>query len=204
MLQSRLVYRQALLHDYGFTARLIQIYLPKPVLNATYTRRKICNVVTYFWPVDVIMQLKGNDDFVADYISTQKRRTERTKRTIKATNKYKEQVQDGMNSITVLNLPYATIENKAIRNTDAWKAGLVSMCTLDQKTKDMWTLNYILHNLTVYDTFVDSLNTNVGKRAVLTEYTIKTLDAIAQTYPQLKILCENQKKVCCQQQKKHR
>lgn len=204
LLQQKVVYRQTLLHDYGFTERLIQRYLPKPVLDATYTQRKICNVVTYFWSVDDIMQLKCNDAFIADYISTQKRKIERTQRTVKETNKYKEQVQDGMNSIIVVNLPYAMVVNKAIRNTDAWKTGLGNMCTLDQKTKDMWTLRYILHNLTVYDTFVNSLTSKVDKQAVLTEYTVKTLDAIAQTYPQLKALCEKEKNEWQQQQKKHR
>ena len=64
---------------------------------------------------------------------------------------------------------------------------------IDKNTLDRWMVNYIRHNLTNYDLFVDNLYKKIGKQQGYFNLKSKILDEIGKIYPELEMECKAQK-----------
>lgn len=195
MLKHNVICKSSLINDYGFTDKLIKNYLPAPILKKNpYYRAHPMKV----WTIETLMSLKDNSSFIKDYEQAQKRKAtakEGAKKGIATKEKkYISSMGKALTDIEVTVIPIAKVLHNAIISWEERNESVVSG-TLDTATKERWMVNYIRHNLTVYDETLYYMPSKTGKKKAYSRYRNNVLDAIAKAYPKLKKECERQKGV---------
>lgn len=169
----------------GFTEAMIIKLLPNPILKPN-PRYKNAAPMKLYKLSDVISAQK-TEEYKTLYEKWQKKKFSSTK----SVNAKKEKLTDYgkllADNITVIVLPRKEIVQRVCEHKH-----LVDEYEVRREVMDRWIVNYIRHNLTIYDNDLNLFKGKTGKQEAYKIYKKTCLQKIAEAYPQLLEECEAQ------------
>lgn len=181
----------------GFTDRLICDLLPEPecVTNPMYASSPPMKL---FREEDVLRAMQTKE-----FLEAQEKRQARKEAARKATLTRKQHLLDAVNEslskLQIKQLPFEEVKRRALREKQEWDmwCGSFEMVPMDgssvnKKTLDRWCVNYIRHQLTVYDEVLEQLERKTGKQEAYELAFTTILNKIGEVYPMLQEECERQ------------
>ena len=185
------------LKERGWSDDLIEQLLPPPIVCRNPYYRKL-NM--YLWKEYDVLKAERQPEFTAHL----KRRSVHQKRAQAAVRtKYKkmeERLSRAIEMIKVEEADYLQVVDDAVAAKQEWydMTGQYDRTVrgADQKTIERWTVNYIRHNLTTYDSFLYSAKGKTGISFAYPLYRKAVLEKIAEVYPWLYGECVRQMEYC--------
>lgn len=181
----------------GFTDRLIRMLLPEPerVRNPMYASSPPMKL---FREEDVLRAMQTKE-----FLEAQEKRQARKEAARKATLTRKQHLLDAVNEslskLQIKQLPFEEVKRRALREKQEWNMWCGSFETVpmdgssvNKKTLDRWCVNYIRHQLTVYDEVLEQLERKTGKQEAYELAFTTILNKIGEVYPMLQEECERQ------------
>lgn len=181
----------------GFTDRLIRMLLPEPerVRNPMYASSPPMKL---FREEDVLQAMQTKE-----FLEAQEKRQARKEAARKATLTRKQHLLDNvkksLSKLKVRQLPFEEVKRRTLREKQEWDMWCGSFETVpmngssvNKKTLDRWCVNYIRHQLTVYDEVLEQLERKTGKQEAYELAFTTILNKIGEVYPMLQEECERQ------------
>lgn len=193
-------YTQKEVKEKGFTVRMIESLLPKPILRPNPMYRKAAPMK--LWKCEDVDRAMRSDIFRQFIEKNEKRRSEAKKAIETKKAKLHDEIMQKISEIIVNRVDFITLQDRTLCEKRDWyeyQAAIrnriedISVENADMPTKLRWMVNYVRHNLTKYDEDLYSIS---GKVSCHTEYGIyknAVLDKIADVYPELVEECMRQK-----------
>ena len=104
-----------------------------------------------------------------------------------------------IDEITVEDMPLSDIYSNSLRAKEEWvnenSRYYHSFDYASGETRERWMVNYIRHELTDYDYYVDQIPEFLKEKIFYIPFHNAVLDKISEKYPSLKEECERQKKI---------
>lgn len=181
------------LRERGWSEKLIREFLPLPLecRNPYYSRMSM-----YLWKeVDVILAEK-RPEFTA-HLEKRKMYQKRAEAGVRTKNeKMKTILAKAVREIEVKQLDFEMVTDRAVKAKQNWYdiTGQYERTAYgaDSRTVQRWTVNYIRHNLTKYDSFLYSAKGKTGISFAYPLYRKAVLEKIAEAYPYLCEECARQ------------
>lgn len=181
----------------GFTDKLINQLLPEPVLvqNPYYKKASPMKL----WDEETVIEATKQQAFIDE----QGKRARRQESARKAVETKKKKLKTDMarrgENIVVKRINLELLKEKTIeakqRHYDEisyYDCFYENASYADKETVNRWMVNYIRHNLTVYDSDLYEISGKVGKNEAYILYFENVLNEIARVYPELKEECQDQ------------
>jgi hypothetical protein len=177
----------------GWTEAMMKQLLPEPMISVNPHCRRM---KMYLWKESDVTQAEKKQDF-QERIEKRKPHQERAQRAVKTKQeKMKTILLAAIEKIRVKKMDFQKVTRLALsakRNwylyTGQWENTAFSP---DEKTIQRWTVNYIRHNLTEYDSFLFSVKGKTGISFAYPLYRKAVLEKIADVYPALREECDRQ------------
>ena len=181
------------LKERGWSDTLIKQLLPPPIVceNPYYRSRNM-----YLWKECDVAEAEKKPEFEA-HLNRRSVHQKRAQAAVLTKNrKMQERLRDAIARIRVEEVDYARVVDDAVDAKQNWydMTGQYdrSVYGADQKTIERWTVNYIRHNLTTYDSFLYSAKGKTGISFAYPLYRKAVLEKIAEVYPWLYGECARQ------------
>ena len=181
----------------GFTDKLINQLLPEPILvqNPYYKKAPPMKL----WEEETVIKATKQQAFI-DEQGKRARRKESAKKAVETKkHKLKTDMARRGESIAVKRLDLKTLKEKTIEAKQRhyneysyYDLFYEDASMADEETVNRWMVNYIRHNLTVYDDDLYEIRGKVGKNEAYILYFENVLNEIARVYPELKEECQEQ------------
>jgi len=185
------------LKERGWSDTLIKQLLPPPIVceNPYYRSRNM-----YLWKECDVAEAEKKPEFAA-HLNRRSVHQKRAQAAVLTKNrKMQERLRDAIARIRVEEVDYARVVDDAVAAKQEWydMTGQYdrSVYGADQKTIERWTVNYIRHNLTAYDSFLYSAKGKTGISFAYPLYRRAVLEKIAEVYPWLYGECMRQMEYC--------
>lgn len=176
--------QSAIISEYGWTKSLIEKFLPEPTLKRN--PRYSCAAPMKLWDREVVLSVMENENFKKAFEKAKNRKKGGEKA---ANTKYKKlmgEIEEKISNIKVKIISEESLEYNVL-NTKR------PLYAVDNATMARWTVNFIRHTLTEYDSDIYDMVGKVGCNDAYLSYKYAVFDAIAKAYPQYKNECERQK-----------
>lgn len=177
----------------GWTEALIKRLLPEPfeVPNPYYSTRSM-----YLWNEKDVIEAEENPAFL-EYQEKRKVYRKRAASAVRTKNeKMQGMLNDAIAEVKVMKLGSEEVRWLALAAKQNWydrtKQYERNAYIADYKTVQRWTVNYIRHTLTTYDSFLFSAKGKTGISFAYPLYRKAVLQKIADTYPDLQEECRRQ------------
>ena len=185
------------LKERGWSDALIEQLLPPPIVCRNPYYRKM-NM--YLWKEYDVLEAEKQPEFTA-HLKRRSVHQKRAQAAVRTKNrKMQERLTDAIARIRVEEVDYAQVVNDAVDAKQNWydMTGQYDRRVrgADQKTIERWTVNYIRHNLTTYDSFLYSAKGKTGISFAYPLYRKAVLEKIAEVYPWLYGECMRQMEYC--------
>ena len=185
------------LKERGWSDALIEQLLPPPIVCRNPYYRKM-NM--YLWKEYDVLEAEKRPEFTA-HLKRRSVHQKRAQAAVRTKNrKMQERLTDAIARIRVEEVDYAQVVDDAVDAKQNWydMTGQYdrSVYGADQKTIERWTVNYIRHNLTTYDSFLYSAKGKTGISFAYPLYRKAVLEKIAEVYPWLYGECARQMEYC--------
>jgi hypothetical protein len=185
------------LKERGWSDALIEQLLPPPIVCRNPYYRKM-NM--YLWKEYDVLEAEKRPEFTA-HLKRRSVHQKRAQAAVRTKNrKMQERLTDAIARIRVEEVDYAQVVNDAVDAKQNWydMTGQYDRRVrgADQKTIERWTVNYIRHNLTTYDSFLYSAKGKTGISFAYPLYRRAVLEKIAEVYPWLYGECMRQMEYC--------
>ena len=185
------------LKERGWSDALIEQLLPPPIVCRNPYYRKM-NM--YLWKEYDVLEAEKQPEFTA-HLKRRSVHQKRAQAAVRTKNrKMQERLTDAIARIRVEEVDYAQVVNDAVDAKQNWydMTGQYDRRVrgADQKTIERWTVNYIRHNLTTYDSFLYSAKGKTGISFAYPLYRRAVLEKIAEVYPWLFGECTRQMEYC--------
>ena len=181
----------------GWNDALIEKLLPPPIVCRNPYYRKL-NM--YLWKEYDVLEAEKQPEFT-EHLKKRSAHQKRAQAAVRTKNrKMQERLADAIEKIHVKEVDYARVVDDAVDAKQNWydMTGQYdrSVYGADQKTIERWTVNYIRHNLTTYDSFLYSAKGKTGISFAYPLYRKAVLEKIAEVYPWLYGECIRQMEYC--------
>lgn len=185
------------LKERGWSDDLIEQLLPPPMVCRNPYYRKL-NM--YLWKEYDVLKAERNPEFTA-HLKRRSVHQKRAQAAVRTKNrKMQERLSDAIARIRVEEVDYAQVVDDAVDAKQKWYdiTGQYdrNVRSADLKTIERWTVNYIRHNLTTYDSFLYSAKGKTGISFAYPLYRKAVLEKIAEVYPWLYGECMRQMEYC--------
>ena len=185
------------LKERGWSDALIEQLLPPPIVCRNPYYRKM-NM--YLWKEYDVLEAEKQPEFTA-HLKRRSVHQKRAQAAVRTKNrKMQERLTDAIARIRVEEVDYAQVVDDAVDAKQNWydMTGQYDRRVrgADQKTIERWTVNYIRHNLTTYDSFLYSAKGKTGISFAYPLYRRAVLEKIAEVYPWLYGECMRQMEYC--------
>ena len=177
----------------GWTEAMMKEMLPDPEISVNPHCRRM---KMYRWKESDVTQAEKKQAFL-ERIERRKPHQERAQRVVKTKQeKMKTILTSAIGNIRVKKMDFQKVTRRALGATRNWY--LITgqwdntQFNPDEKTVERWTVNYIRHNLTEYDSFLFSVKGKTGIPFAYPLYRKAVLEKIADVYPQLSEECARQ------------
>lgn len=183
--------------EYEFTDAMIRDFLPEPERTAPNPYYKTTGAVVQLWSKSTIEKVVASDEFVERLKKRRARGSQRKAVAQAKREKTFDEYCDKAKAIAVRKISLGELEKRALEAKENRERG---MGNLDFQAWDApdyvrrrWMVNYVRHNLTVYDRDLYEMKGKVGVHDGYEVYKDAVLDKIADIYPELAAECEDQK-----------
>ena len=177
----------------GWTEAMMKEMLPDPEISVNPHCRRM---KMYRWKESDVTQAEKKQDFL-DGLEKRKPHRERAQRAVKTKQEKMKTILTGaIEKIRVKEMDFQKVTRRALSAKRSWY--LITgqwenmVFNPDEKTIERWTVNYIRHNLTEYDSFLFSVKGKTGISFAYPLYRKAVLEKIADVYPQLREECARQ------------
>ena len=177
----------------GWTEEMIAGILPPPLVkpNPHYTRGKM-----YLWKEKDVVNGEKRQEFI-DHCEKRKVYQKRAEAAVRTKNeKMRTILAKAIEEIHVKQVSFEKVTLDALRAKQYWYMATgqddMSVQGADSRTVERWTVNYIRHRLTEYDSFLFSAKGKTGISFAYPLYRKAVLEKIAEVYPSLEEECQRQ------------
>lgn len=183
--------------EYEFTDAMIRDFLPEPELTKPNPRYSSAGAPMKLWRKSTVEKATATDEF-AGALERRRKRGERGRQVAEAKrNQTLGKYQAKAQAIKVRKISYAAVEERAMQDKETYEHIKgdydADVRNAPEHVKKRWMVNYIRHNLTVYDRDLYDMRGKVGVHEGYQSYKNAVLDKIAEAYPNLAEECERQK-----------
>lgn len=188
-------YNKTELKDLGFTESMINALLPEPTLRPNPFYRSGSPMRLY--PKDVVDSVIESPEFKVDLEKSKARRSSAMRAVKTKREKTKRDVDEAISRIKVRCPKGMRTRDGALaagvrhkERLDASRGEFGDYRNADDETRERWTVNYIRHELTDYESELFDMAGKVGCGEEYWRYKKAVLDAISESYPFLADACE--------------
>lgn len=193
---ERKTYVQSELLKMGWTKKLITTYLPEP----EYVKGGMYGKEMKVWQRELVNEVMEKDTFKNDFEKIKLNREKRKASTKKAvetkTKKLMDETIEFLKNIEIEIIDNRSLERKTYENKKdfiEWKKAQKGnyFYIADPYISDRDKVNYIRHNLTGYDDWLNNIESKVGKNEVYVFFKNEVLKKIAKAYPEYAEECDD-------------
>ena len=194
-------YTQTEVKKLGFTPKMITDFLPDPILKPN-PRYKSASPMKLWKRTDVDSVLES-EEFKTAFDKNKSRRDAAAKAVLTKQTKLHEEVSRKIKQISVKQIDFDVLQNQTLSEKQGWydyqsalrsQVGERTAYSADKQTKCRWMVNYVRHNLTIYDNALYSISGKPGCYTEYLRYKQAVLSKIADVYPELRSECDRQSK----------
>lgn len=193
-------YTQSELIAEGWTKALIAKFLPEPELKAN--PRYKGSAPMKIWREEVVEAAIQSDGYAEAKAKSDKRKESAKKAVNTKTNNFYKRIEQILEDVKIKVIPMDELRQRTLEAKQAWYDYQAMMRDYDycdrnaydagEYTVERWMVNYIRHNLTVYDDTLYSMNGKTGKDVIYFKIHDGIIRKISDAYPMLSDACKNQ------------
>lgn len=189
--------KQRIKDEYEFTDAMIRDLLPAPELTKPNPHYRTTGAPMQLWLKSTVEKVVATDEF-AESLKRRRERSQRAKASMQARRTHTlGEYCDKAKAITVVRIPLGDLEKRAVKAKEDYEHDKGNYGFLAGSAPDYvrrrWMVNYVRHNLTVYDRDLHDMKGKVGVHEGYEVYKSAVLDEIATVYPELAEECDDQK-----------
>ena len=193
----------------GFTQKLIDDLLPEPLMVPNPNGSKFAPMK--LWKEADVESAMKNELFQAKQAKREARKAAAQKAVQTKTDKLLAEVEERVANIKVTVIDLKELEKKTIKAKQDWYDYLEERCchkenydycdyydyyepagSADKETRERWMVNYVRHNLTLYDDELLELYNRTGKGKAYMKLYSGIMEKIADAYPKFSDECKRQ------------
>ena len=183
----------------GFTKTMIDKLLPPPVLvkNPHYKSSPPMKL----WLESEVMEIMQTAEYQREKEKADKRRSAAKKAVATKTNNLSRQIDNMIDSIRIKIIADDVLVSRTIKFKQNWFDAhrdemenymVIKPGSINDLTLQRWVVNYIRHQLTIYEAGLSTIEGKTGSTEVYQKLKIAVLNRIAVAYPKYKEECERQ------------
>lgn len=199
-MQDKKMYTQSDLLSDGWTKSLIAKFLPEPELHVNpYYKR---GAPMKMWPKDVVESAMQSDSFAEAKAKSDRRKAAAKRSVVTKTVNLDQRIEQVLADLEIKVIPMDELRQRTLESKQAWYDYQAMMRDYDycdrnaydagEPTVERWMVNYIRHNLTIYDHTLYDMSGKTGKDVVYYKLHDGIIQKISDAYPMLSDACRAQ------------